>query len=59
MKELGKECWNDLFDASCPRCDAMLLVVSYPTLEEMERAARRGNKEVKFDLAAIRQVILK
>ncbi len=32
----------DLFDVRCPECDQMLLVVGYPTFDEIEDAASRA-----------------
>lgn len=45
----------ELFDLSCPRCDQMLLVVGYPTLGEIEQAARDGNAEARSELTRIRE----
>ena len=36
---------EELFDISCPRCEKMLLVVGYPTLEHIRQAAAAGNAE--------------
>ncbi len=48
-----KEYYNDLFDVSCPKCDKMLLVVSYPTAQETEEAAKKGNNEASQHLVTI------
>jgi hypothetical protein len=37
------EYYRELFDVSCPRCDKMLLIISYPTIEETKAAAAAGN----------------
>jgi tetratricopeptide (TPR) repeat protein len=39
--------FDEVFDVSCPDCDAMLLVVGWPTLEETREAAERGNPEAR------------
>jgi hypothetical protein len=33
------ESYNELFDVSCPECNARLLIVVYPTADETRRAA--------------------
>ena len=35
-----KEYYRDLFDVSCPKCDQMILIVSYPLVG---KAAKSGN----------------
>jgi hypothetical protein len=42
-KDGSMELFDELFDVSCPKCDQMLLVVSYPTLEQTRAAAAAGN----------------
>ncbi len=39
--------FDELFDVRCPRCDTMLLVVGWPTLDEMREAAERGNADAR------------
>jgi hypothetical protein len=42
-KDASQEMHQELFDVSCPRCDQMLLVVSFPTIEETRQAAAAGH----------------
>jgi hypothetical protein len=37
--------YDELFDISCPACSTMLLVVGYPTLDQIRAAAGAGNAE--------------
>jgi hypothetical protein len=65
-KEMGGESYWDLVDYCCPNtpagsttlCDAMLLIIAGPTLEEVRTAAEAGNaeaqEELKFRELAIR-----
>jgi DNA-directed RNA polymerase subunit RPC12/RpoP len=39
-----RKVFDELFDVRCPNCEKMLLVVSYPTVEEIRRAAASGNQ---------------
>ncbi len=52
--------YNELFDISCPKCDKMLYVVSYPTRQETEEAAVAGNQAAKDHLVtfSVRDKIL-
>ena len=52
--EAVKELHEELFDLSCPRCEKMLLIVSYPTLEQTREAAERGNAEALEALESLR-----
>lgn len=54
FSELRQECYRELFDASCPRCDKMLAIVSFPTDDETRQAAARGNKEAERNLKSVR-----
>lgn len=36
---------SDLFDVSCPKCEKMLLVVPYPTFDQIREAAQRDHPE--------------
>jgi len=49
-KDASQEMHRDLFDVSCPRCDQMLLVVGFPTIEETRQAAAAGNPEAIKEL---------
>lgn len=44
------EMFAERFDVSCPRCDRMLLIVSFPTLEETRQAAAAGNVLAQAEL---------
>ncbi|MEX0621829.1 MAG: HD domain-containing protein [Candidatus Woykebacteria bacterium] len=37
---------DDLFDLSCPKCNQMVLVVSYPLMEDVKREYAKGNPKV-------------
>jgi hypothetical protein len=41
--EASTEYFDALFDVSCPKCDKMLLIVSYATIEETKAAAAARN----------------
>jgi hypothetical protein len=55
FSDLWKEHFQELFDASCPNCETMLAIVSFPTLNDIRRAAREGNKEAQKELQSIAQ----
>jgi hypothetical protein len=48
-----KNFFDELFDISCPKCDAMLLIVPYPTDEETKQAAAAGNEKARQNLATV------
>ena len=41
--EADKNSFDELFDLRCPRCERLLVIVSYPTIEETKAEAKRGN----------------
>ena len=43
--DMVQEWYSELMDFSCPSCDKMILIVSYPTVEGTEEAAASGNPE--------------
>lgn len=45
--------FDELLDVRCPLCDQMLLVIGYPTLAQIEAAARTGHREAIEQLAEI------
>jgi hypothetical protein len=49
--DMTPEYFQELQDFSCPSCDARLLIVSYPTLDDIKAAARDGNAEAQAELA--------
>ena len=53
VKDLEKEYYRELFDASCPKCDKMLLIVPYPTSEEIKQQVEMGNKEAIGDYKGV------
>ncbi len=55
FEQLDQEQYRDLFDGSCPKCGKMLMIVSFPTLEEIRDAAADGNKEAKLMLPKVQQ----
>ncbi len=40
-----EEYYEQLLDVCCPKCGTMLLIVSYPTIDETRAAAAQGNKQ--------------
>ncbi len=48
--------FDELFDVRCPSCGTMLLIIGYPTLAEINEAAKRGNEEAINELRIIRGV---
>lgn len=44
FERLSTEMFDQLFDASCPKCGTMLAIVSFPTADEVRRASREGTK---------------
>jgi len=49
----SREYHQELFDTSCPRCDRMLLIISYPTDYEVRAAAAAGNLQAVEDLEGV------
>lgn len=56
IKHEDTETYSDLFDYSCPTCEKMLAIVSFPTREEIEEAARKGNTDAKKELRAQKMI---
>jgi len=48
--EMVVEGYNELVDGSCPLCDQMLMIRSFPTLDEVRVAAARGDSGAISDL---------
>jgi hypothetical protein len=48
--EMSTELFDSLIELSCPECDAHLLLVPYPTFDEVKTAAAKGNKEAQAGL---------
>src|SRR4051812_7680742 len=42
--------FEELLDVSCPKCDRMLLIVAFPTIEETRAAAAAGNARAQAEL---------
>lgn len=55
FEKLDREYYRDLFDGSCPRCNQMLIIVEYPTANEIRTAASQGNAEAKGALPLVQQ----
>jgi hypothetical protein len=47
----GPNPYSDLFDCCCVKCDTIMLIVAYPTMEETIQAANSGNPEARQQLA--------
>ena len=54
--EGSREYYAELFDVSCPECDAMLLIVGYPTIDETKAEAARGTPRAIRDLPQVEQI---
>lgn len=50
------EPYRELFDLSCPKCGQMLVIVSYPTVEETKEAAAAGNPKAMAELDSALEV---
>jgi predicted RNA-binding Zn-ribbon protein involved in translation (DUF1610 family) len=48
--DMHMEAHAELADYSCPRCDKIVVIVSYPTIEETRTAAAAGNAEAAAEL---------
>lgn len=46
------EIYEQLLDITCPKCDEMLAIINFPTYQETENAAKKGNKEALKNLPA-------
>ncbi|MEJ7785472.1 MAG: hypothetical protein WKF96_11760 [Solirubrobacteraceae bacterium] len=51
--EGAQNMFDELFDVRCPSCETMLLIVGFPTLAEIEAAAKHGNEEARRELELI------
>jgi hypothetical protein len=51
--DLSRELYHELFDISCPSCDAKLAIVSYPTDEETRAAAAAGHLRAQESMAHV------
>ncbi len=49
----NEEYFDELLDVSCPQCDRMLLIVSFPTAEETRAAAAAGNPRAEAELPSV------
>lgn len=50
-----EEYYDQLLDVCCPKCEKMLLIVSYPTIEETRAAAAQGDTRAVEQLSAADQ----
>jgi hypothetical protein len=53
--ELTKDYFAELMAYACPTCDRNLVLVSFPSADEVEAAAATGDEEAKSMLADIRK----
>lgn len=53
MGELVIEGIRELVDGPCPQCDRMLMIRSFPTIDEMREAAARGDWSTAEDVARV------
>ena len=47
------EPYDELCDFKCPSCDTMLVIISWPTEDEIQSAATHGNEEAHGQLEQI------
>lgn len=47
------EIYDILLDVTCPTCDKMLLIVNYPTTEEVKQALNSGNVKAAGDYMSV------
>ena len=52
----NEESFEDLIDVRCPQCDRMLLIVTFPTIEETRAAAAAGNPRAEADLPNVNRL---
>lgn len=55
VKDGDTELFEELLQVSCPRCDKHLLLASYPTQDETEQMASRGNRKALENLPSLRR----
>jgi hypothetical protein len=53
--EMSSEPFRELMEYSCPQCFEILVLVSYPTRQEVEGAAAAGDAEGIVELRRIRE----
>ena len=53
--DLSREMFEELVDGSCPSCDRMLAIRSYPTLPEIRAAAEAGDPKAVEQLESIEE----
>lgn len=51
------ELHDEVTDYACPVCEATLLIVSHPDLEQVRDAAARGNAEAQQQLALVEEAL--
>lgn len=54
-REMAMELHADVTDYACPACANLLLIVSHPSLEQVQAAAARGNAEAIQQLALLEE----
>jgi hypothetical protein len=45
-----EDTFKEVMDVKCPQCDHMLLVITYPTIEQTRAAAAAGNEIAQQEL---------
>lgn len=48
--------FKELFDLRCPRCERMILIVAYPTIDETKAAAAHGNVRAIADMEQVDRI---
>lgn len=54
--DASREHFAELFDLRCPRCELMILIVSYPTIDETKAEAAHGNPRAIGDMAQVERI---
>ena len=54
---MDMELYAELADYSCTECDDMILIVSFPTMEETRTAAAAGNEKAAATLRGLDQTL--
>ena len=53
--DLSREMFEELVDGSCPSCERMLAIRSYPTIPEISAAAEAGDPKAAEQLESIEE----
>jgi hypothetical protein len=54
-RAMRMELHDSATDYACPACEATLLIVAHPDIEQVRRAAAEGNAEAKMQLEIVEE----